>query len=116
MHVYVGPGHHRRRTNWASPLTPGHDCSLDDWLPRYVEHVRGTLWDDLHELEGMTLVRDCSHGGFCEADMLAGLVFEALSPTARELYPGVLGRVASQVASGPVGECRFCHQHLQAEC
>ena len=54
LHVYVGPGNHRhrlRRTKWASPLTPGHDCSLDEWLPRYVEHVYDNLIDDLGELE-----------------------------------------------------------------
>ena len=79
LHVYVGPGHHRhrlRRTKWAPPLTPGHDCSLEEWLPRYVEHVYSNLVDDLGELKGVTLVCDCQHGGVCEADMLAGRFFE----------------------------------------
>ena len=37
-HVYVGPGHHRRRLKRTKYLfTPGHDCAFDDWLPKYVE-------------------------------------------------------------------------------
>ena len=47
--IYVGQSHHshrRRRTKWASPFTPRHDVSLDEWLPCYLQwimenHYRG---------------------------------------------------------------------------
>lgn len=77
--VYVGQGHHShrlKRTKWASPFTPGQDVPLDEWLRRYVQWVMETLSHCLHELQGVTLVCDCQHGGPCEADMLAGMVFD----------------------------------------
>ena len=81
--IYVGQGHHRhrlKRTKWASPFVPGHDVSMDEWLPAYVNWVSQTLLADLKELEGQRLVCDCEHGGPCEADILAGLVFDSLRP------------------------------------
>lgn len=69
----VGQGHHShrlKRTKWASPFTPGHDVPL----------VMENLGSSLQELQGVTLVCDCQHGGLCEADMLAGMVFDALRP------------------------------------
>ena len=83
-HIYVGRGHHSHRlptTCWKSPVTPGHDCSEDDWLPRYVEFICGSdLWYQLPQLHGQVLVCDCPWQSLCEADILAGLVFEATRP------------------------------------
>eukprot|EP00435_Cladocopium_sp_Y103_P009381 s366_g2.t1 len=44
--IYVGQGHYSHRipkTKWASPFTPGHNVSLDEWLPKYVEWVSCNL-------------------------------------------------------------------------
>lgn len=60
-------------------LTHGMTRS-SQWLPRYVQWVMETGWHDLHELQGKTLVCDSQHGGPCEADMLAGMVFDSLRP------------------------------------
>ena len=82
-HVYVGQGHHSHRlplSIWASPFTAGHDCSEDDWFCLYVNHVCSQLWDQLPSLHGTTLVCDCPWQSLCEADLLAGLVFDALAP------------------------------------
>eukprot|EP00435_Cladocopium_sp_Y103_P025354 s2906_g6.t1 len=83
--IYVGQGHSSHRipkTKWASPFTPGHNVSLDEWLPKYVEWVSRNLWSAWPELEGKLLVCDCQHDGQCEADLLAGMVFDALRPGA----------------------------------
>ena len=56
--LYVGQGHHShrlRRTKWASPFVPGHDVSLDEWLPAYVQWVGQNLFANLKELEGQCL-------------------------------------------------------------
>eukprot|EP00435_Cladocopium_sp_Y103_P021191 s84_g5.t1 len=82
-HVYVGMGNHAHRlqtTKWRSPWQVGVDCTPQDWLPLYVQYIRETMWDDLSELEGCTLVCDCPLSQLCEADLLAGLVFDRLSP------------------------------------
>ena len=90
-HVYVGQvGHHSHRLpvpKWASPFVPGHSCSGSDWLPLYVEHIIQHLQADLHELCGCVLVCDCPPKATCEADVLAGLVFEECraAPPQREL-------------------------------
>ena len=85
--VYVGRGHHSHRlqtTEWSSPAVPGFDCSEDEWICRYVDFVcTSGLWDKLPQLQGRTLVCDCPWQSLCEADLLAGLVFEATSPQPR---------------------------------
>ena len=81
-HVYVGHGHHSHRlptTIWKSPFVVGVNCNSDEWIPLFCQHVRCNLWDKLHTLAGMTLVCDCTSPGMCEADLLAGLVFDSIS-------------------------------------
>lgn len=83
--VYVGRGHHTHRlatTCWASPVVPGHDCSAEEWIARYVEHIcsQQHLWQALPSLCDKTLVCDCPSTDLCEVDLLAGLVFEATAP------------------------------------
>ena len=56
---------------------PGHDCSWDKWIPRFVQYVHQSgLNERLPELMGKRLACDCSFEEVCEADILAGLVFE----------------------------------------
>ena len=83
--IYVGRGHHSHRlptTKWKSPITPGHDCSPEEWIAQYIAHVctESDLWDSLPALTGKILVCDCPWQDLCEADLLAGLVFEATAP------------------------------------
>ena len=87
--VYVGRGHHSHRvpvTKWKSPMTPGHDCSIEEWVAQYVTHIctHEDLWNDLPSLSRQILVCDCPWQDLCEADLLAGLVFEATSPARKE--------------------------------
>lgn len=83
-HLYVGMGSHAHRlttTKWKSPVVPGHDCAEDEWLIHYVDHICSSgLWNQLSELEGLTLTCDCPWQSLCEADILAGLFFEFTSP------------------------------------
>eukprot|EP00439_Symbiodinium_sp_Y106_P020522 s8919_g2.t1 len=56
-----GQGHHTHRipkTKWAAPMVAGHDCPFDEFLPRYPQHVRANLLDQLPELFGKILVVD----------------------------------------------------------
>ena len=81
--IYVGRGHHSHRiptTKWKSLCVPGHDCPLEDWALSYVHQIRTFQWDQLHELQGLTLVCDCPDSDLCEADLLAGMVFDATTP------------------------------------
>ena len=82
--IYVGRGHHSHRlqtTEWKAPVVPGFDCSDDEWVCRYVDFIcNSPLWDKLPQLQGSTLVCDCPWQSLCEADLLAGLVFEATAP------------------------------------
>ncbi|CAJ1349091.1 unnamed protein product, partial [Effrenium voratum] len=70
-HIYVSMGHHSHRlacSKWAASEIPG--------LPHYVAHIHQSgLFDQLEELEGMTLVCDCAIEVPCEADVLIGLLF-----------------------------------------
>ena len=50
------------------------------------------LWGQLHELQGKLLVCDCVWQDLCEADMLAGLAFEASDPEVRPLSSQAIGR------------------------
>ena len=80
--VYVGQGHHVhriRKTKWAAPLVAGHDCPFDEFLPRYLQHVRDNLLGQIHELFGKILVVDSITAFPSEGDALASLVFETLS-------------------------------------
>ena len=108
-HLYVGRGHHSHRlarTKWASPWTPGHDCSEDEWIYWYVEHILNTdLCHQLPNLADQTLVCDCAWQDVCESDLLAGLVFDALSPPSP-------GRV--QQAGGPAGPARLIRSVILA--
>jgi hypothetical protein len=81
-HVYVGLGSHTHRlptTKWKSPWQVGVNCTPQDWVPYYVQYIRETLWCELDELEGSVLVCDCPAAQTCEADLLAGLIFDRLS-------------------------------------
>ena len=55
-------------------------------MPQYVAHIctHEDLWDDLPSLSSQVLVCDCPWQDLCEADLLAGLVFEATSPVQPE--------------------------------
>ncbi|CAE7812806.1 unnamed protein product [Symbiodinium sp. CCMP2592] len=88
--IYIGQGHHSHRlprTKWAAPMVAGHDCSFDEFLPRYVQHIKDNLGDQLPELFGKTLVVDEITAWPSEGDALAGLVFEELSDRNREAKP-----------------------------
>ena len=51
--------------------------SWDEWIPRFVQYVHQSgLNERLPELMGKRLACDCSFEEVCEADILAGLVFE----------------------------------------
>ena len=102
--VYVGQGHHTHRipkTKWAPPMVAGHDCPFDEFLPRYLQHVRDNLLDQIHELFGKTLVVDSITAFPSEGDALASLVFEALSEQAREPRAGRTRKFAKRVANRP---------------
>ena len=101
-HVYVGPGHHRHRlasTKWASPFIPGVDCSQDEWLPKYISHVRHLLWRDLPELIGCTLVSDTGGTTMCEATVLAGMLFDYLTPSDPPCHAPAAGRSGTSSSS-----------------
>ena len=84
--IYVWRGHHSHRlplSEWCSPYTPGHDCTADEWLPCYVEFIMSYKASELPALAGCTLACDClQDSDICEADALAGLVFDATAPEA----------------------------------
>ena len=101
--IYVGRGHHSHRlptTQWKSPFVPGHDCSDEEWIAKYVEHVCTCpeLWAALPSLCDKILVCDCPWQSLCEADLLAGLVFEATAPAPSPLHSGSHKRRRSQSA------------------
>ncbi|CAJ1359982.1 unnamed protein product [Effrenium voratum] len=90
--VYVGQGHHSHRvprSQWASPFVQGHTCTTDDWLPLYVDFVLANLQAELPALQGKRLACDCGPDGVCEADALAGMVFDATHPDAEASLPRV---------------------------
>ncbi|CAJ1356130.1 unnamed protein product, partial [Effrenium voratum] len=93
--VYVGQGHHSHRvprSQWASPFVQGHTCTTDDWLPLYVDFVLANLQAELPALQGKRLACDCGPDSVCEADALAGMVFDATHPDAEASLPRVTGR------------------------
>ena len=92
-HVYVGLGNHNHRlptTKWKSPWQVGVNCTPQDWVPYYVQYIRETLWCELDELEGAVLVCDCPAAQTCEADLLAGLIFDRLSEQGQRSAPQVV--------------------------
>ena len=94
--IYVGRGHHSHKlplSKWCSPYTPGHDCTADEWLPCYVEFIMSSRAAELPELAGCTLACDCPHDSdVCEADALAGLVFDATAPEAPRYLAAASGQ------------------------
>ncbi|CAJ1359412.1 unnamed protein product, partial [Effrenium voratum] len=70
----------------------GHTCTTDDWLPLYVDFVLANLQAELPALQGKWLACDCGPDGVCEADALAGMVFDATHPDAEASLPRVTGR------------------------
>ena len=83
----------RLRSKWAANEIPGIHCGGDDWLPHYVAHIHQSgLFDQLEEMEGMTLVCDCPMEVPCKADILIGLLFE------RRLQSGEPGRASGSVS------------------
>ena len=102
--IYVGQGHHSHRlptTCWKSPFVAGHDCAPDEVMPLYIDHIKRNFEQELHSLLGKTLVCDCAEGELCEADVLAGLVFEATSPNASAPHPRAAGVPPRRVVRGP---------------
>ena len=87
-HVYVGQGrgsHRLAKTKWASPVIPGLNSQANDWLWYYVAYLyESGLVTQLQELQGKVLVCDCPFCDPCEADVLAGLCFEASHPQGRQ--------------------------------
>ena len=63
--------HLSRRNSCWSNQHPLFDVPPDEWLSKYVQWVMENMSHCLHELQGVTP---------CEADMLAGMVFDALRP------------------------------------
>lgn len=98
-HIYVGQGSHRHRlatTKWQCPWIAGHNCTQDEWLPLFVNHIcDGPLWHSLHELQGQVLVCDCDLAHACEADVLAGLCFDATTPHQGSSLPKASSRVTA---------------------
>ena len=89
-HIYVGQGTHTtclQSTKWKCPWVVGVTCTHDEWIPLYVAHIHQNLWQDLAELQGKVLVCDCEDHTLCEADLLAGLVFDATSPALTSQAP-----------------------------
>ena len=70
-------------------------------LPMYIDYIKSNLAHDLTSLQGKTLVCDCEEGHLCEADILAGLVFEATSPSAAQPHPRAAGYPVRRVVRGP---------------
>ena len=102
--IYVGQGHHSHRlptTCWKSPFVAGHDCAPDEVMPLYIDHIKRNFDQELHSLLGKTLVCDCAEDELCEADVLAGLVFEATSPSASAPHPRAAGIPPRRVVRGP---------------
>ena len=102
--IYVGQGHHSHRlptTCWKCPFVAGHDCSPDEVMPLYIDHIKRNFDQELHSLMGKTLVCDCAEEELCEADVLAGLVFEATSPNASAPHPRAAGIPPRRVVRGP---------------
>ena len=98
-HIYVGQGSHRHRlatTKWQCPWIAGHNCTQDEWLPLFVNHIcDGPLWHSLPELQGQVLVCDCDLAQACEADVLAGLCFDATTPHRGSSLPKASSRVTA---------------------
>ena len=102
--IYVGQGHHSHRlptTCWKPPFVAGHDCAPDEVMPLYIDHIKRNFYQDLHSLLGKTLVCDCAEEELCEADVLAGLVFEVTSPSASAPHPRAAGIPPRKVVRGP---------------
>ena len=73
------------RSKWSAPHIPGHSCRSTDWLLLYAQLLFSSgLVTDLHELEGLTLVCDCPMSQPCEADVLAGLLFDTTSSSSKK--------------------------------
>ena len=60
----------------AQPLGGGLNCDPAERLTRYAEFILTELWNELDQLWGMTLLCDCPLDVPCEADVLAGLLFD----------------------------------------
>ena len=100
----MGQGHHSHRlptTCWKSPFVAGHDCAPGEVMPLYIDHIKRNFGQELHSLLGKTLVCDCAEDELCEADVLAGLVFEATSPNASAPHPRAAGIPPRRVVRGP---------------
>ena len=70
-------------------------------MPLYIDHIKRNFGQELHSLLGKTLVCDCAEEELCEADVLAGLVFEATSPNASAPHPRAAGIPPRRVVRGP---------------
>ena len=72
--VYIGHGHFRHRlpcSKWENPFVEGRDGSPHEVLLRYMEWFPSSpLFQQLHELRGMTLACDCSPDQFCHGGPL----------------------------------------------
>ena len=70
-------------------------------MPLYIDHIKRNFGQELRSLLGKTLVCDCAEEELCEADVLAGLVFEATSPNASAPHPRAAGIPPRRVVRGP---------------
>ena len=102
--VYVGRGHHSHRvstSDWKCPWVPGHDCSWDEWIPRFVQCVpRSGLNERLPELMGKRLACDCSFEEVCGADILAGLVRSVSSSRPHSQHDPTSAKTRSSAGMG----------------
>ncbi|CAE7330632.1 unnamed protein product, partial [Symbiodinium sp. CCMP2456] len=77
--IYVGQGNYQHRlptSQWRSPWVAGLNCDPAERLTPYAEFILTELWNELDRLCGMTLLCDCPLDVPCEADVLAGLLFD----------------------------------------
>lgn len=65
---------HYPASKWANPYKVSKDCSLEQSLNQYKQHVlNSNLKNELHELHGKTLGCFCDQSGACHAKVLVQL-------------------------------------------
>lgn len=70
-------------------------------LPLYIVHIKHNFGTELRSLMGKTLVCDCDADELCEADVLAGMVFEITCPDAAAPHPRAAGMPPRRIVRGP---------------
>lgn len=87
--VYVGQGHHCIDAGNPLFFVAGHDCTSDEVMPLYIDHIMRNFGTELHSILGKTLVCDFASDELCEADGLAGWLSKRPVPTPQHLIQGV---------------------------